>query len=152
MYFVYSLICEGKVFYIGKTKNLADRYSSHLNSCNNSRTRVAQYIGELLASSKIIDMNPMYYLSHKQAIEKEADIIYSFYISGQPILNMTNIGGFRKGAARQKPVYASSKQIKKSLTLYQLQKESAHACINRFYNAQEYVDKQRNYEQAKGNG
>lgn len=87
MYFIYSLSCEGQIFYIGKTKNMAARYIAHLSA--HPLTTVGKHINTLLAAGKAIKMHQIDYLAEKEAWEREREmkLIYDLSKAGQSICN-----------------------------------------------------------------
>lgn|SRR5574341_1116310 len=85
MYFVYSLSCEGYVFYIGMTNDLATRYKSHL--CSKNNTRVSKHIQILNEANKIIHLTIIAHLPRSEAQKREQETIYLFSQAGHCILN-----------------------------------------------------------------
>jgi hypothetical protein len=51
-YFIYTLTFEGKVFYIGKTKNLKNRLKEHKKSSRLKRTYKERFISQILSENK----------------------------------------------------------------------------------------------------
>src|SRR6185503_8739197 len=85
MYFIYSLSCEDSIFYIGKTKNLAQRYIGHL-SCDGS-TNVGRHISKLMAEGKKIVIKYIDYLPDRKAWEREMQLISDLTRGGQILFN-----------------------------------------------------------------
>lgn len=90
MYFIYSLLVDGQVFYIGKCKNLAARYSAHTSKalrkghCDNA---ITARLREILAQGKCPIIKAIDYLPLKEALEREKELIQTFYAAGQRIAN-----------------------------------------------------------------
>ena len=89
MYFVYSLLIDGRVFYIGKCKNLASRYSAHLRRAQRGYADhlLSEYIRELLALGKCPLIKAIDYLPLKYALLKEKELIQSFTLAGHVLAN-----------------------------------------------------------------
>lgn len=91
MYYVYSLVVDGSVFYIGKSKELSARYAAHLNSYKKAHpTPVSIYISKLLKLGKCPEMRIIAYLPEREAAQKEIDLISLFIRAGQDIVNGTH--------------------------------------------------------------
>jgi predicted GIY-YIG superfamily endonuclease len=89
MEFVYSLSCEGNVFYIGRTKQLARRYKRHL--AGYECLPVHKHIKELIKQGKVIKMHMLEYLPRPQAIRKESDTMYLLTKAGHKLCNSVGI-------------------------------------------------------------
>ena len=55
-YFIYGLVCDNNTFYIGKTKNIRERYLSHLKTAKLKRSYKERHINKLLLESKSISI------------------------------------------------------------------------------------------------
>lgn len=123
MYFIYSLSCEGQIYYIGKTKDLATRYSSHLST--NEALNVSKYTAQLKSEGKQIMMNYIAYLPAKEAGEKEMKLILDLTKAGQKLQNSVFVWQFHKHD--KIPPNLSRKDMMKFLRFIQGSKEYAHA-------------------------
>lgn len=86
MYFIYSLSFAGNVFYIGKTKDLANRYRWHIyNKCN---SQLSQHIQTLIANNNYPEMRICNYLKANDAAKRERDLIRLFSQLGQRLYNI----------------------------------------------------------------
>lgn len=102
MSYVYSLSCDGNVFYIGVTKNMLVRYKQHLAAW--------RYIRQLLADNKVVHINHIAYLPNEEAKKKEKELIYSLTKMGQKLLN--NTSSWRAGwDFHQRPFNVSVKEM-----------------------------------------
>lgn len=131
MHFVYSLVCDGQVFYIGCTKNVASRYKQHLNSPNllYALTPAARHIGELLRANKSIELIIIDYLPFDLARQKEKDITYLLSLSGQNIFNEQN-ASWRKNRISEWPHTGTIRNKVKYLKERQENREINYKCLN----------------------
>jgi predicted GIY-YIG superfamily endonuclease len=94
MRYLYSLIIDDNVFYIGQTKDLVKRYKAHLR--HRSNTRVSVYIQQLLSAGKIPLMQKIAYLPENEVYQKEKDLIFSLTHMGHSLMNDNNICDWHK--------------------------------------------------------
>lgn len=87
MCFIYSLTHKEQIFYIGKTKHVANRYRAHLNSIAISNTRTSQFIKTLLDANEYPELHIMDYLPEKEATKMEYYLIRVLSKAGQPLTN-----------------------------------------------------------------
>lgn len=90
MYFVYSLSIDGHVFYIGKCKNLAARYSAHISKAKRigyDDVAIIQTIRKILASGRLPLITAIYYLTLTDALNKEKELIQLFSICAHQLSN-----------------------------------------------------------------
>lgn len=85
MQFIYSLVDNGTVFYIGRTANVALRYKQHLNIKTKGHTNA--YIAEMLKSNRLPEIIVIYYLPVHEAEIKEKELISLFSMAGHTIVN-----------------------------------------------------------------
>lgn len=131
MYFIYSLVCDGQVFYIGCTKNMAARYKQHMSSHRllYCITPVAVHIGRLLADNKSIEMVTIDYLPFEEARQKEKDVTYILSLSGQNIFNEQNASG-RRNRKSAWPHEGNIRDKVKCLKSRQENREINYKCLN----------------------
>lgn len=89
--FIYSLVHEQTVFYIGCTDSLLKRYRMHLNSAKKGTTATAKRIREILDSGAFPEIRVINRLPAEEAIKLEIILISSLTSAGQPLTNKTNI-------------------------------------------------------------
>jgi predicted GIY-YIG superfamily endonuclease len=123
MLFIYSLSCEGNVFYIGRTKHLAKRYKKHL-SCSECLP-VHKYISELIKADKTILMNMLYYLPYKEAVRKEMEVIHLFSKAGHKLCNTTGTH-VDSWSWVKKPININDRTMTEYLKELQTSKEETH--------------------------
>lgn len=88
-YYIYSLLCDECVFYIGKTKDLLTRYNAHLNSFKKSGklTPVSSHIKLLIDAGKLIEIKIIACLPKEKAEQKEKEIITVLSRGGHKLFN-----------------------------------------------------------------
>lgn len=83
--FVYSLIYQDRVFYVGRCKDLLKRYRWHLNAPGTAKS--AQYIRWIISQGHYPDINIIDWIPEKEAIKREAQIILDFSVAGHTLTN-----------------------------------------------------------------
>jgi hypothetical protein len=83
--FVYSLIYQGKVFYIGRCKDVLKRYRWHLHATGSANS--AEYIRQILSNGEFPELNIIDWIPHQDAIAREAQIINDFSVAGHSLTN-----------------------------------------------------------------
>lgn len=83
--FVYSLVDNGQVFYIGCTKDIHKRYRQHIMKSNKTLSGV--YISAMIERGVFPEINILSYLPECEAHFEEAKIINTFSHAGQPLIN-----------------------------------------------------------------
>lgn len=83
--FVYSLIDNGRVFYIGCTTDLSKRYAQHCTVQAKSKTYL--YIQNMLLKGRLPDIKLIACLEIGAAYAKEAQLIIAFRESGHKLIN-----------------------------------------------------------------
>ena len=87
--YVYSLINEGILFYIGCAKDISVRYSQHLAASKNGKAPVNKYIKQMLEQGIYPEINIICYLPEKEALLKEAQILVAMKDIGHTLMNRT---------------------------------------------------------------
>lgn len=83
--FVYSLVYQGKVFYIGRCKDILKRYRWHLHASGVAES--AKYIRWILSQGDFPDINIIDWIPKKDALHREAQIILDFSVAGHALTN-----------------------------------------------------------------
>jgi len=84
--YVYSLLNNGNVFYIGCTNNLIRRYKQHLADLQIDYP-LKKHLLTLVNSGYYPDMNIIDYLPEKEALKLEFEIVMQFGKAGHHIFN-----------------------------------------------------------------
>ena len=83
--FVYSLLYQGKVFYIGRCKDMLKRYRWHLHA--NGTAKSTEYIRWILSNGEFPDINVIDWIPKEEAYHREAQIILDFSAAGHVLTN-----------------------------------------------------------------
>lgn len=89
--FIYSLLYNGHVFYIGRCKNAAIRYQAHISSARHGATRNARFIQTILDKGDLPYMKIINYLPKKEAAELEKMLVTSITNGGQMLTNCSYV-------------------------------------------------------------
>lgn len=91
--FVYSLVDQGVVLYVGCTGNIVSRYKQHINASdrNMTVTKLRAYLDKLIDGCNYPDMNIIAYLPKTDAEILERTLTNQFSLAGQALLNSRNI-------------------------------------------------------------
>lgn len=88
--FVYSMLYNGHVFYIGRSKDVLKRYSMHLSTASKTGYGTQRFISNILENDGLPDMDIIDYLPVQEAKIMEANIIHSFTAAGQTLTNSSH--------------------------------------------------------------
>jgi len=97
MYFVYSLLIEEHVFYIGKCKNLAARYAAHISKAQRGGYEdhaTTAFIRKLLLAGKCPLIKGIEYLPSNEAVILERHLIQIFTQAGHKLTNSNGVCKF----------------------------------------------------------
>lgn len=81
LHFVYALMHNGNVFYIGRTNNLATRLKAHIGSASKKedrRTPVGSFIKSIIDNKEYPEMVSLFCLPKRDAIRIETVLIMGF--------------------------------------------------------------------------
>lgn len=83
--FVYALTHEGNIFYVGKCKNVAVRYTSHL--CNRTDRELGTYVRSILTAGKFPILHIITFRPSREAESVEETLIKCMTTGGHKLLN-----------------------------------------------------------------
>lgn len=130
MKIVYSLIDQGKVFYIGCTKDVYNRYKQHC--IGDNYLPVYYYVQNMIIDGRLPKIKVIAVLEEKEALLKEKKLIEAFTAAGHTLLNDTH--SVNAYITRLKPPERNNFRIKIRLpkTLVKELKEKQQKAIDKY--------------------
>lgn len=90
--FVYSLLDNGSVFYIGCAKDVLARYKQHINLYGGTDgAPMRLYLKEMIDDGRIPELEIIDYLPSKEALKLEAQAVSIFSRSGHKLINTVHV-------------------------------------------------------------
>jgi len=91
-YYIYTLSCDNKIFYVGKTTNIERRLSEHIKESKKKRNHKEKKINKLLNENKEIIISIIDEVDVGQEDQREKYWISEFKLNGINLCNMS-VGG-----------------------------------------------------------
>ncbi len=131
LHMVYTLIDNGRVFYIGCTKNIHNRYIQHLRGDIINATYF--YIQDMLVNSQMPEIKIVACLPENEAYFREAQLIVTFRDCGHQLCNDVRNSYFNKLHPLRHPMRMNKKITKdKAKELKSMQIDAIKSYYNKF--------------------